>query len=149
MSTWENRHRVIPAVFLIFTKDNQVLLLKRANTGYKDGWYSLPAGHVDGDESAVAAACREAKEEVGVDIKPKDLRLVHTMHEMAEGHERINLGFKVLNYHGEPKNTEPEKCDELRWVPLRDLPEKTVEQVKHIVQKYLDEEIYSDFNFSK
>jgi 8-oxo-dGTP diphosphatase len=147
MGNWEHRHRVIPAVFLIFTKDNQILMLKRANTGYKDGWYSLPAGHVDGNEPAVVAACREAKEEVGVDIDPKDLRLVHTMHEMADGHERINLGFKVLNYKGELKNMEPHKSDEIRWASLRDLPEKTVDQVKMFVEKYLQGEPYSDFNF--
>ncbi len=147
MGNWEHRHRIIPAVFLIFTKDNQILMLKRANTGYKDGWYSLPAGHVDGNEPAVVAACREAKEEVGVDIDPKDLQLVHTMHELAEGHERINLGFKVLHYQGELKNMEPEKCEELRWAPLRDLPEKTVEQVKLFVGKYLADEPYSHFNF--
>lgn len=148
MSNWEHRHRVIPAVFLIFTKDDQILLLKRANTGYKDGFYSLPAGHVDGNEPAVVAACREAKEEVGVDIQPEELRLVHTMHEQAEGHERINLGFEVLHYDGELTNIEPEKCSELRRVSMYDLPEDTVDQVKLFVQKYLANKVYSDFNFS-
>lgn len=147
MGNWEHRHRVIPAVFLIFIEDGKILLLKRANTGYKDGWYSLPAGHPDGDEPAIQAACREAHEEVGVRIKPQDLRLVHTMHELAEGHERINLGFEVLHYEGSLENKEPHKCSELRWAPLDDLPEKTVGQVISFVRMYKLKQPYSDFNF--
>jgi 8-oxo-dGTP diphosphatase len=147
MGNWEKRHRLVVAVFLIFIKDGKILLLERANTGYKDGWYSLPAGHVDGNEPAIAAARREAKEEVGVDILLKDLRLVHTMHELAEGHERINLGFEVLNYKGKLQNMEPHKCAGLRWVHLTGLPDKTVDQVKLFISMHAKREPYSSFNF--
>ena len=147
MGNWEHRHRVIMAVFLIFIEDGKILLLKRKNTGYKDGWYSLPSGHADGDEPAIQAACREGNEEVGVVLKSDDWRLVHTMHERAEGHERINLGFEVLRYEGVLENKEPHKCSELRWASLEDLPEKTVDQVKFFVRAYKRKRPYSDFNF--
>jgi 8-oxo-dGTP diphosphatase len=93
------------------------------------------------------AACREAKEEVGVTVMPDDLQLVHTMHEMAEGHERMNLGFEVARYSGKLKNMEPNKCDELRWSLLTELPENTVEQVKEIFKNVSAGKVYSDYNF--
>lgn len=44
----EERYKFICAVYLLLIKENQILLLKRANTGYEDGKYSLVAGHMDG-----------------------------------------------------------------------------------------------------
>jgi 8-oxo-dGTP diphosphatase len=147
MSNWKQRFTVIPAVFMVFKRDDKVLLLRRKGTGYMDGYYSLPAGHVDGGEPAIRAACREAKEEVGIVLEPKDLRLVHTIHESAEGHERINLGFLVENFSGEPKNMEPNKCDELRWAPLDGLPENMVPSIRHMLAQVEAGIPYSDFNF--
>lgn len=61
MVKFADRYRFIGAVYIILRDNNKVLLLRRANTGYYDGDYSLPAGHMDGDEPAAHAAVREAK----------------------------------------------------------------------------------------
>ncbi len=53
-----NRFSLIPEVHLILESNGQLLLLKRANTGYEDGNYSLVAGHIDGNESAREAMVR-------------------------------------------------------------------------------------------
>jgi 8-oxo-dGTP pyrophosphatase MutT (NUDIX family) len=50
------RIRFPVTVHLLFIRDNQVLLLRRFNTGYEDGNYSIPAGHLDGDELVRVAA---------------------------------------------------------------------------------------------
>jgi len=159
-ATGKHRHNVIPAVYVVFRDKSgkKLLLIRRYNTGYRDGWYSLPAGHVGGadergGEPAIMAAVREAKEEVGVDISPKDLRLVHTMHRLSndpEPHERIDLCFETTSWHGELINAEPNKCDELRWVLLDDLPDNVIPEVRHMLQQaLLEHRPYSDFNFDR
>lgn len=87
------RFTLVLAAYLIIRQDDKVLLIRRANTGYYDGMYALPAGHVDGNEPAHRAAIREAKEEVGVTIHEEDLRFVHVMHRVAEegDHERVDF----------------------------------------------------------
>ncbi len=149
MIPWQDRHKVIPAVYILFRKDNQVLLLKRKNNGYRDGYFSLPAGHLDGGESAIAAAAREAKEEVGVDVLPKQLHLVHTQHRVAESgdHERISLYFEIRTWQGEPKNTEPEKCSELLWADLDKLPPKLVPELGHFFRHLAQKNPYGHFGF--
>ncbi len=62
----KERYKFICAVYLILIKENKVLLLKRANTGYEDGNYSLVAGHMDGNETIKQAMIREATEEAGI-----------------------------------------------------------------------------------
>jgi 8-oxo-dGTP pyrophosphatase MutT (NUDIX family) len=150
MTHWKNRHTVIPAVYVLLHRDGKVLLIKRQNTGYRDDHYSLPAGHLEGSESAVMAAVREAKEEVDIDIKPENLHLVHTQHRVAESgdHERISLYFEAHTWHGEPVNAEPDKCSELRWVDLNDLPKDTVPELKHFFRHYAQKNPYGDFDFN-
>ncbi|MET1033297.1 MAG: NUDIX domain-containing protein [Candidatus Saccharimonadales bacterium] len=147
--SWKERHKVVPAVYVIFEKDGRVLLIRRAGTGYFDGYYSLPAGHLDGGEPAHIAAIREAKEEVGVDISPDDLHFVHTLHRKAEesDHERIDMFFMAKNYKGELQNMEPEKCDELRWASYEDLPENIVPEVRSVFKHLSAGRSYSTFNF--
>jgi 8-oxo-dGTP diphosphatase len=148
-ANWQSRHIVVPAVYVLLRRNQEVLLLKRHNTGYRDGYYSLPAGHLDGGEPAVDAAARELKEEVGVDINPKNLKLVHTQHRVAEegNHERLNLFFELTSWDGEPQNLELEKSSEIRWVSMNNLPDNMVPELKHMFKHLLAKENYGHFGF--
>jgi ADP-ribose pyrophosphatase YjhB (NUDIX family) len=149
MTHWRDRFSVVPAVYVIFRDEDKMLLLQRSNTGYRDGEYSLPAGHLDGGEPAVIAAVREAKEEAGVDIDPADLELVYTQHRVAEegDHERINLFFEAKRWEGKPHNAEPHKCSELRWEHLDTMPGNLVPEVQNLLQGLAEGRSYGHFGF--
>jgi 8-oxo-dGTP pyrophosphatase MutT (NUDIX family) len=148
----KDRFTVVPAVYILFKDGEKILLLKRANTSYFDGSYSIPAGHIDGSEPAIVAAIREAKEEVGATLERSELKLVHVMHRLSDIpsiHERIDLYFETGKQHPEITNREPEKCDELRWCSVKELPENMVPEVRIALQKVAANEAYSDYNFSQ
>jgi 8-oxo-dGTP pyrophosphatase MutT (NUDIX family) len=58
----------VAAHLLLRREDGSILMIRRANTGYQDGKWSVPAGHVDPDESATDALVREALEELDIKL---------------------------------------------------------------------------------
>ncbi|MDI2029322.1 NUDIX domain-containing protein [Saccharopolyspora sp. TS4A08] len=115
-------HRTIVDAHVILVRDGSVLLSRRRGS-CGDGMWHLPSGKLDAGESLVEAAIREAWEEVGVRIDVAGLRHVHTLHATAPGVEpRLGVFFEVLAWQGEPENREPDKCYELAWFRVDDLP---------------------------
>jgi len=127
--------RVVAAVHLFLIRDGQVLLLRRYNTGYEDGWYSVIAGHLDGGEEVTAAMRREAREEAGIEIAPEDLRVVGVMHRKAT-EERIDFFLTATAWSGEITNREPTKCDQLAWLDMDRLPENVIPYVRRALENY-------------
>ncbi len=134
------------AIHLLFLIDNQVLLLRRFNTGYEDGNYSVVAGHVDLGETVTQAAIREASEEVGVILKPQDIQVGHTMNRRSDD-ERIDFFAVVKSWKGEITNNEPEKCDELSWFSTDSLPSNIISYVKYAIENYQNGLYYSEFGW--
>jgi 8-oxo-dGTP diphosphatase len=129
------RARFPATVHLFFFRRGQILLLRRYQTGYRDGEYSVPAGHLDGNETVRAAAQREAAEEVGVRIETGDIGFSSVMHR-NEGDERVDFFVEVRAWDGEPFNNEPHKCDELRWVDLHALPSNMIPYVRRAIENH-------------
>ena len=128
--SWAIMRATFPTtVHLFFFRDDQVLLIRRFNTGFADGQYSVPAGHLDGGETVIAAAIREAQEEVGLQLDAEHIRFSHVMHRM-DGEERVDFFVTVSQWNGEPINAEPDKCDDIRWARVDNLPENTVPYIK-------------------
>src|SRR3989344_9445258 len=119
----KERNKSVPAVYFIFKKDDRILLGRRQNTGYYDGWHGVPAGHVDAKELPIMAGIREAKEEVGLEVNMKDVQFAHALYRTAhdETGDRADYFFVVNKWNGEPKIMEPEKCDDLQWFPMNKL----------------------------
>ena len=92
------------SVFVIVRSGKHVLLLRRANTGWKDGFISLPAGAHDGTETLAAAAARELEEETSLRADQQDMRLVHLLHCNAgdSGGEWLGVFFQAQRWRGEP-----------------------------------------------
>lgn len=140
--------KVIVAVYLILRRDDQVLLLKRANTGYQDGRYSLIAGHLDGGELASTAMAREAREEAGIKINPKKLKMVHLAHRLSRaqpGQERIDIFYELSEWKGQIRNLEPEKCDDLSWFPIDKLPVNIIPFVSLVLANVKNHKNYSEY----
>jgi ADP-ribose pyrophosphatase len=133
-------------VHLFFFRENQLLMLRRFNTGYADGQYSLPAGHLDGNETVIAAAAREAQEEVGVRLEAQHIRFASVLHRL-DGEERVDFFVEVQNWSGEPVNAEPEKCDDIRWVDMDSLPANTIPYIKQALHNYRTGIQFDEFGF--
>ena len=140
------RTRFPVTVHLLFFRENQILMLRRFNTGYADGLYSVPAGHLDGGETVLTAGAREAQEEVGVRIEAEDMTITTVMHRI-EDDERVDFFVHVQKWDGEPFNAEPEKCDDMRWVNIDQLPENTVEYVRRSIANHLNGVRFDEFGW--
>ena len=108
-------------------------MLRRAGTDFRCGQLSLPAGHLEGGEDAVAGLLREVREEVGVEAAPQDCRLVLVVHsapEHAADREYLNLFFAVDHWTGQPTIGEPDKCSELLWAQESALPDDVVDFIR-------------------
>lgn len=122
------KYRSLVAVYAILVNDkNEVLLGRRFNTGFRDGYYNVPAGHLEDGETLREAVARELMEEVGIKASVDELSLIELSHNKASD-DRVYLDvfFAVKKWEGEPGIQEPEKCDHLAWFPMDALPEKVV-----------------------
>lgn len=137
---------MIASSYLLYVKDSQILLSRRFQTGYEDGNYSLPAGHVDEGETLTHSLVREVKEEIGVNIAERDAALVHVMHRKAKD-IRMDFFFTAKNITGQPRNMEPDRCDDLQWFPVNHLPANTIPYIKRAIQHYQDHIWYSEYGW--
>lgn len=113
----------VPEVTVLIRKDKKILFVLRQNTGYADGTYAMPGGHVDPDENFTDAGARETLEEVGITVDPADLRPLHTLHRVSRpGDVRIGVLFEATKWTGEPKNMEPERHGDIAWFDEDNLP---------------------------
>lgn len=129
------RFKMRVAVHLFLEKDNKILLLRRYNTGYEDGNYSVVAGHVDGNETIIAAMKREALEEAGIVVQEEDLKIVNVMHRKYED-ESIDYFLYCNKYSGEVSIMEPNKCDELSFYDINELPDNVIPYIKQAFDDY-------------
>jgi len=135
-------------VHMFFIRAGQILLIRRYQTGYMDGHYSVPAGHLDGGETVRMAAAREAHEEVGVQIDPAAVRFAGVFHRF-EDEERVDFFVHVPQWQGEPFNAEPGKCDDIRWVDIDALPENTIPYIRQAIDNFQTGVTFTEFGWGK
>ncbi len=151
--TEEKRFMLRCAVYVLFIKEGKLLMYRRANTGWQDGKYGLPAGHLEENESAIEAAIREAKEESDLNVFEKDLELIQVVHrkfipEISKetNADYIDLVFLARNWTGEPKLTNENKSDDMIWTDLNNIPENTSRYIKSIIANYKNNVLFSLFS---
>jgi len=141
------RARFPSAVHIIMLRAELILLLRRKNTGYMDGHFGLPAGHLEGNETVKQAAMREVREEVGVELNPAELLISHVMHRMSD-QERIDWFLTARGWSGAVANAEPAYCEEIKWFSLRELPPDIIPYVSAGIHHTLSGVTFSEFGFS-
>lgn len=146
MKLQKERFKVIPAVFLILIKDNRIFMMKRQNTGYEDGNWDLMSGHIEPNELLTQAVVREAKEEIGINIDVKNLKLMHVLNRISLDWERVDFFFQANIWKGEPKIME-DKSSEIKWFELNNLPENVIKPVRQAIDNILKNQPYSEYKF--
>ena len=150
MVSKNNRTGLHSAAYLLLERNDQILMLRRYNTGYKDGYYSFVAGHIEPGESATDAIIREAAEEAGILLSPADLEFAQVVHRRCEdGLIYYDLFFRATEWKGNITNVEPHKCDDLRWFLLAQLPEKTIPYIRKVINNiYTNNEAYLEIGWA-
>lgn len=127
-------HQGIPVgVHVLIERGGCVLLMRRAGTGFFDGLYSLPGGHVEPGESLRQTAVREMREETGLRIEPDALATVGVVHRLSDTN-RIDFFLRAARWQGDPGIREAEKCDALGWFDPQRLPVDTVPYVREALR---------------
>lgn len=140
----------LPAsVGLVLRKDDKLLLIRRACTGYGDGCYACAGGKLDGNEPVTQTAIREAREELGIAVRPEDMTVLHAVHvrRQKDGVESICFFMGVTAWEGEPQNCEPHKCDDIGWFTLNDLPKNMLPTHAHVIGMIRRGQFYSEFGW--
>ena len=134
------RYRSLVAVYVMVVNERQELLvLRRANTSYRDGFYDMPAGHLENGETLSQAAARELAEETGLQVSQGDLEFVELLHRQSSNDlVYIDVFFRAKKWEGDPRIMEPEKCDDLSWFSMDALPENIVPHQRQVLQDQMD-----------
>ena len=107
----------------------EILLERREGTGYLDGFWDFPSGHVEYDEGVREAMVRELREETGLVAKVEDMKMVH-IDNFCFDENYVNYTFRVMKFAGAPKVMEANKCGEMKWFAPDALPAKLTNVVR-------------------
>jgi 8-oxo-dGTP pyrophosphatase MutT (NUDIX family) len=127
MAEHRERFPVVVHILLERADDGHLALLKRANTGFMDGYYALPGGHLEQGESISQAARRELAEELGVEAV--EIEPACVLPYRSGRHQGTNFLFRCHRWVGEPVINEPELFAELVWVARDQLPQPTADWI--------------------
>lgn len=135
----KEREKFLSSIYLIIKNDkNQILLQRRQGTKLWPGFLALPAGHIDEGENAYEALIREAKEELNILVNINDIIdtfIVNRKNKSLSPY--YDVYFEISKYEGEIIINEPEKCSELLWADINNLPTDMIEFEKEAINNNL------------
>lgn len=138
-----------PAAYMLVRKGGKLLFVLRTNTGFMDGFYSLPAGRVEAGEPFRAASIREAAEEGGVTVLPAHAKQVYTQQRRGgDGRVWVDVFFAADQWSGEAHNAQPEEHGEITWLDEADLPyDKIMDYQSEALKRLQQGETYGEFGW--
>ena len=130
-STGGNTRHAVGVHVVPIRDDGKILLgLRSHRVRLAPGKWSTVCGNLE-QEDLPRGGAREAREETGIEIDPKDLKFAHLAHfQNDEGHgAAMAVFFLVREWSGVPTIREPDKCDALDWFDISVLPQPIVPYV--------------------
>jgi len=112
--------RVKVGVGVLVFKGNKILFMRRKNA-HGEGEFGGPGGHLEFGETLEECAVRETLEEAGIEIE--NAKVVALSNLAWEGKQYIDIGLRADWKSGEARICEPDKCSELVWRSIDDVPE--------------------------
>jgi len=110
----------VPGVGVLVEMEGGIVLIKRGQPPFV-GWWALPAGYIEADESVEQAAIRECREETGLEVELLELFGVYSF---PEGPVQSGI---IIFYRARPVSGEPRAGDDAQAVevfPADELPEQ-------------------------
>ena len=140
----EERHVSKIVVDLLLERKNEnkgkkEILMMLAS--YLGNMYDLPGGHLEPNEDLFDAMNREAKEELGIEIEREDMQIIHIYHHYEK--DLLKFVFKVKKFKNKIQNLEPEKCKELKWIEIENLPDNTLSGIRRELEYIKAKKSYS------
>lgn len=114
-------------------KSGKVLMGERKGA-HGAGEFAFPGGHVEFGEPIVAAAKREVKEEVGIEIK--NVNLLYCGNLVKYGKHYAQFGLIADWKSGEVKNKEKDRSGDWSWYPVTKLPKPFFGTVPWYLEAY-------------
>ena len=124
---------------LLIDAEQRILLLERENTGFLDGFFTLPGGHLQVKEHVVECAKRECLEETTIEVI--ELSPSSVMPFMGG----IDFLFRVVKWNGEAKIGEPDRCSRIGWFPVVSLPQNVAPFVNKALELDASDDWFHQF----
>jgi len=115
-------HAWVGALNIFVNKKGQILLMKRSKQSkvYPNTW-GLVGGYLDWGETGAEGAAREAKEEIGVEVKIE--RFTGKYYNTSHPYKIIviSLPFYSTIVSGRPHPAQPEECSDVKWFDPKEI----------------------------
>ena len=109
----ENRYILVELV-LIQNSEGEILIQKRSKQ--KGGEYALTSGHAKSGETPLQGIITEIKEELGLDVFPKQLVLMHSTRNDTKRYF-YDLFYLQNDYDISEMVLQKEEVEEVKWLP--------------------------------
>ncbi len=110
----------VPAAGVLVEMESSIVLIRRGQPPFA-GWWALPAGYIEADESVEQAAVRECKEETGLDVELLELFGVYSFPD-GPAHSGIIIFYRARPVGG--KLQAGDDAEEAALFPPGELPEQ-------------------------
>jgi len=136
----ENNKFGLGVIVCIFNRDFSKLFLLKRNKAKRDlnkADWGNPGGRVEWGEKLAEACVREVKEESGIDLDPKQLKLLN-IKEITENPIAPTVHFLQFIYATKIDQIEEitlnEESEEYGWFNLKELPDKTLDPKEDLIK---------------